>query len=176
MQRTVPSSNTVFVGLGANLGQAKEAVSVAAQRIFDDCQAVNCRKSSLYLTAPIDSFGPDYVNMVIGFETTLNEDAVFRVLQKTESFFGRERPAGIVNAPRTMDCDFLLFNDSMVNRPELIIPHPRMHLRAFVLTPLLEIAPDIIIPGKGKALDFWKNTQDQEIQKIEEENGESNRA
>lgn len=170
-----PLKNTVFIGLGANLGQAKEAVLSAARMIFADCQAVNQRESSLYLTAPIDSSGPDYVNMVIGFETTLDEVAVFRILQKIESFFGRERPEGVVNAPRTMDCDFLLFNDSSIDRPDLIIPHPRMHQRAFVLTPLLEISPDIIIPGKGRAQDFLKNTQDQEIKKIEEEDGESDR-
>lgn len=174
MKEIEPSRNTVFIGLGANLGKAKEAVLKAARMIFSDCQAVNSRESSLYLTAPIDSSGPDYVNMVIGFETTMDDAAVFEVLQKVEAFFGRERPAGIVNAPRTMDCDFLLFNDNTINRPELIVPHPRMHQRAFVLAPLLEIAPDIIIPGKGKAKDFFKNTQDQEIQKLEEENGESN--
>ncbi len=170
-----PSKNTVFISLGANLGQAKKAVLTAANMIFEDCQAVNRRQSSLYLTAPVDSSGPDYVNMVIGFETALDEAVVFTILQKIESFFGRERPEGVVNAPRTMDCDFLIFNDSIIDRPDLIIPHPRMHQRAFVLTPLLEISPDIIIPGKGRAQDFWKNTQDQEIQKIEEEDGESDR-
>lgn len=174
MKEIEPSRNTVFIGLGANLGKAKEAVLKAARMIFSDCQAVNPRESSLYLTAPIDSSGPDYVNMVIAFETAMDDAAVFEVLQKVEAFFGRERPAGIVNAPRTMDCDFLLFNDSTINRPELIVPHPRMHQRAFVLAPLLEIAPNISIPGKGKAKEFLKNTQDQEIQKLEEENGESN--
>lgn len=174
MKEIEPSRNTVFIGLGANLGKAKEAVLKAARMIFSDCQAVNPRESSLYLTAPIDSSGPDYVNMVIAFETAMDDAAVFEVLQKVEAFFWERTARGHCQPLGPMDCDFLLFNVSTDQSSGADCSASENAQRAFVLAPLLEIAPNISIPGKGKAKEFLKNTQDQEIQKLEEENGESN--
>ena len=114
----------------------------------------------------MESSGPDYVNAVAEVETTLEASELLHVLQRIENAHGRVRPAGVVNAPRTLDLDLLLFGKDTVATPELTVPHPRMHLRAFVLVPLLEIAPDAVIPGLGAARDYVAATADQAIQKI----------
>ena len=83
-----------------------------------------------------------------------------------EQEFGRVRPVGVVNAPRTMDLDLLLYGQKVCNDDFLVLPHPRMHQRAFVLVPLLEIAPDVQIVGKGAAKNFLPEVVDQTIAKM----------
>lgn len=155
-----------YVALGANLGNPQAALK-AALADLDATTGVRVTKvSSFYRTAPIESSGPDYVNAVAEVETTLAAVELLHVLQRIENAHGRVRPAGVVNAPRTLDLDLLLFGDETVATPELTVPHPRMYLRAFVLVPLLEIAPDAVIPAKGAAEDFLAGVADQVIQKI----------
>ena len=155
-----------YVALGANLGNPQEALQAALEDLRQTAGVGVTAVSSFYRTAPVESSGPDYVNAVAEVETTLAASELLHVLQRIENAHGRVRPAGVVNAPRTLDLDLLLFGKDTVATPELTVPHPRMHLRAFVLVPLLEITPDAVIPGLGAARDYVAATADQAIQKI----------
>lgn len=128
-----------FVALGANLGDAAQAVraAMAALAALPDARLTDA--SALYTTTPIDSSGPDYVNAVVRLETVLTAPALLRALQQTEADAGRTRPWR--NAPRTLDLDLLLYGSAQIHSPQLEVPHPRMLERAFVLVPLAEIAP-----------------------------------
>jgi len=106
-------------------------------------------RSSLYRSAPVESSGDDYVNAVAELRTTLTARDLLAALQAIEQANGRQRPYH--NAPRTLDLDILLYGEHIIAEPTLVVPHPRMTQRAFVLLPLLEIAPAIIIPGVGAA-------------------------
>lgn len=129
-----------FVALGANLGDAAQALrdALAALATFPGIRVLNA--SSLYRTAPVESSGPDYINAVAEIATTLTAPALLAALQGIENGAGRERPYR--NAPRTLDLDLLLYGDGRIDSPRLTVPHPRMHERAFVLAPLCEIASD----------------------------------
>ena len=155
-----------YVALGANLGNPQEALQAALEDLRQTAGVGVTAVSSFYRTAPVESSGPDYVNAVAEVATTLAASELLHVLQRIENAHGRVRPVGVVNAPRTLDLDLLLFGKNTVATPELTVPHPRMHLRAFVLVPLLEIAPDAVIPGLGAARDYVAATADQAIQKI----------
>lgn len=155
-----------YVALGANLGNPQEALQAALEDLRQTSGVGVTAVSSFYRTAPVESSGPEYVNAVAEVATTLEASELLHVLQRIENAHGRVRPAGVVNAPRTLDLDLLLFGKDTVATPELTVPHPRMHLRAFVLVPLLEIAPDAVIPGLGAARDYVAATADQAIQKI----------
>ena len=155
-----------YVALGANLGNPQEALQAALEDLRQTAGVGVTAVSSFYRTAPVESSGPDYVNAVAEVATTLAASELLHVLQRIENAHGRVRPVGVVNAPRTLDLDLLLVGKDTVATPELTVPHPRMHLRAFVLVPLLEIAPDAVIPGLGAARDYVAATADQAIQKI----------
>ena len=131
---------TAYLALGANLGDAQQAVHQAMRDIaqLPDTRLLAC--SSLYRTAPVESSGPDYINAVVQIETALQPLALLHAIHALEQAAGRERPWR--NAPRTLDIDILLYGDLLLNTPELTIPHPRMGQRAFVLVPLAEIAPE----------------------------------
>jgi 2-amino-4-hydroxy-6-hydroxymethyldihydropteridine diphosphokinase len=133
---------TVFVGLGANLGQAKQAVETAVVSLgkLPNTRVMAC--SSLYRSAPVDATGPDYINAVVQLETRVNAYELLRTFQDLENLAGRERP--YFHAPRTLDIDLLFFGEAKIESQELTVPHPRMHERAFVLLPLSELAPDLV--------------------------------
>ena len=99
-------------------------------------------------------------------ETELEPEALLRALFVIENEAHRVRPEGVHNAPRTLDLDLLLYGDVVQQTPFLTLPHPRMHERAFVLVPLLEIEPDCRIPGKGPAGDFLESVKDQAISRL----------
>ena len=138
-----------YIGIGANLGDALANVADALDRLARLPASRLLAQSSTYRTAPIDSSGDDYVNAVACIDTTLAAPALLAALHAIELAHGRERPYR--NAPRTLDLDILLYGDATVDLPHLHVPHPRMLERAFVLVPLLEIAPDVLVPGKGRA-------------------------
>ncbi|MDB5893221.1 MAG: 2-amino-4-hydroxy-6-hydroxymethyldihydropteridine diphosphokinase, partial [Rhodoferax sp.] len=123
----------------ANLGDAASAVRLAMEAIAAMPETALTARSSLYLTAPVESSGPDYVNAVVQVSTSLSAPALLTSLQAIEQAAGRQRP--YLNAPRTLDLDILNYGDATVHSPRLTIPHPRMTARAFVLGPLAEIAP-----------------------------------
>ncbi len=152
-----------YIGIGANLGDARANVIDAIARL--SCVGNLLASSSLYRTAPIDSSGDDYINAVACVDTELDAPAVLAQLQGIELAHGRERPYR--NAPRTLDLDLLLYGELQIHLPQLNVPHPRMQERAFVLAPLLEIAPDIAIPGLGPARDFIDAVAGQGIAKAD---------
>ncbi len=153
-----------LVGIGANLGDARANVADALARLEAQPGCCMVAASSLWRTAPIDSTGDDYINAVAMLETTLDAHALLAALQAIEAAHGRERPYR--NAPRTLDLDLLLYGDQVIDTPDLTVPHPRMHERAFVLAPLLELDPDIVIPGRGRAADYLSNVADQAITRL----------
>lgn len=143
-------SYVAFIGLGSNL----EDPCSQLRRAFDDLAGLPDTRliahSSLYRSAPLGfAEQPDFVNAVAKIETILTPQALLQALLQIEHHHGRERT--FRNAPRTLDLDVLLYGDVQLHEHGLTIPHPQMHLRAFVLKPLLEIAPDVLIPGIGHA-------------------------
>lgn len=139
-----------WVGLGANLGDAAAALRQAVQALAHTPGIRLLRTSSLYRSAPVDAHGPDYLNAVAEIATTLSPHDLLAALQALEHAAGRERPYR--NAPRTLDLDLLLYGDECVTTPDLTVPHPRMHERAFVLLPLAELAPARVPPEALQAV------------------------
>jgi len=131
-----------YVGLGANLGEARAALAQAVRAMHQLPGTRVQQVSGLYRSAPVDAAGPDYLNAVACLQTTQAPLALLHALQALELQAGRERPYR--NAPRTLDLDLLLYGDLHQQDAELTLPHPRMHERAFVLLPLAELAPQQI--------------------------------
>lgn len=131
---------TAYIGLGGNLGDASAALRAATHSIGALNEVRLTRWSSLYGSSPLDSSGPDYVNAVVQVQTRLTAPKLLTALQRIEVQAGRERP--FPNAPRTLDLDLLLFGDARICSPALVVPHPRITERAFVLRPLAEMDPD----------------------------------
>jgi 2-amino-4-hydroxy-6-hydroxymethyldihydropteridine diphosphokinase len=154
-----------FIGIGANLGDARANVEDALVRLAALPATTLAERSSCWRTAPIDSSGDDYINAVVCIDTALTPLELLAALQAIELAHGRERPYR--NAPRTLDLDILLYGDEQIDTPALRVPHPRMHERAFVLAPLLEIAPGIVIPGHGPARALMAGVADQQISRID---------
>ena len=153
-----------YIGIGANLGDARANVEDAIARLSAMPQSCLLQRSSLYRTAPIDSSGDDYINAVAAIDTTLDAPALLDALRAIELAHGRERPYR--NAPRTLDLDILLYGEELIDLPHLHVPHPRMTERAFVLAPLLEIAPGATVPGRGAARDFLPAVAGQGIERL----------
>jgi 2-amino-4-hydroxy-6-hydroxymethyldihydropteridine diphosphokinase len=144
----------VYIALGANLGDATASLQLAISQLADLAKRTNGKligQSKLYVTKPWQAQGPDFTNAVIAITTTLAPHELLKELQAIELSFGRERP--YKSAPRTLDLDILLIDDLIIDTASLTVPHPRMHERRFVLEPLLDIAPDLVIPGHGSARD-----------------------
>lgn len=158
------NSIAAYIGLGANLGDPAQAVRDAITLLSRLPDTTLHAASSLYASAPVDAGGDDYVNAVAKLGTRLDAHALLHELQRIEQAFGRARP--FRNAPRTLDLDLLLYGDHTINDDELTVPHPRMQGRAFVLLPLLELAPDITLPGAGRADELLASVGDQPIRKI----------
>ncbi|WP_428827236.1 2-amino-4-hydroxy-6-hydroxymethyldihydropteridine diphosphokinase [Azonexus sp. IMCC34842] len=145
--------NTAYVALGANLGDPAATVRAAFGALANLPESRVAQCSSLYRTAPVGKLDqPEFVNAVARLETTLAPEALLDALLEIEQRFGRIRAEK--DGPRTLDLDLLLYNDYFLDLPRLTLPHPRLHLRAFVLYPLAEIAPQLIIPGRG-AIAAW---------------------
>ena len=145
---TAPAVVRAYVGLGANLGDAVATVRAALAELTALAHTMVVAQSALYRSAPIDAQGPDFVNAVAALDTRLAAGALLDALQAIERRHGRQRP--YCNAPRTLDLDLLLYGDAVIDvPPRLIVPHPRLHERAFVLVPLSQIAPDVQIPRRG---------------------------
>lgn len=137
-----------YVGIGANLGDARASVQQAIHALDQLAQIRVAQASSLYRTAPVFSAqteqeaGPDFINAVVALDTALPALELLAQLQALEQAAGRERPYR--DAPRTLDMDLLLYGQSRIDLPQLTVPHPRMWQRAFVLVPLAEIAPGLV--------------------------------
>jgi 2-amino-4-hydroxy-6-hydroxymethyldihydropteridine diphosphokinase len=158
------ASITCHIGIGANLGDAGDNVCAAIERLAALPDTRLSAQSSLFRSAPVDATGDDFVNAVARIDTQLSADALLAALHAIEAEFGRERTYR--NAPRTIDLDLLLYGQETIDRPELVVPHPRMTERAFTLLPLLQLDPLINIPGKGPAHSFVPGVTGQAISKI----------
>ena len=131
-----------YVGIGSNLGDPREHVLKALGELDRLPHTRLVKKSSLYRSAPIGHADqPDFINAVAQLETGLPAERLLAELQAVEARHGRQR--SFPNAPRTLDLDILLFGNATMHSTALTLPHPRMHERAFVLKPLLEIAPKL---------------------------------
>lgn len=146
-----PRRVTAYIGMGANLGDTRATLEAATADIAALPQVHAPERSPFYRSAPVNAAGPDFLNAVLKIETTLEAEDLLRALHAIENRHGRNRP--YLNAPRTLDLDLLLHGDEMRETAFLTLPHPRMHLRAFVLQPLYDLAPDLRLPqGSVKAL------------------------
>ena len=143
--------HTAYVGLGSNLDDP----AAQLRRAFGALAALPATRllarSSLYASAPLGFTGqPDFVNAAARLETALSPEALLAELVQIERRQSRTRT--FRNAPRTLDLDLLLYADRVLERPGLSLPHPRLQARAFVLLPLLELDPGLVIPGAGPAV------------------------
>ncbi|RIY40739.1 2-amino-4-hydroxy-6-hydroxymethyldihydropteridine diphosphokinase [Neopusillimonas maritima] len=152
-----------FIGLGANLGPSLETLKQAALQLAEHPLISAFQLSPLYKSKPVDSQGPDYVNAVASLRTSLEPVALLALLQEMEQAYGRQRPYR--NAPRTLDLDLLLYEGVKLNTDVLTVPHPRMHLRAFVLQPLHDLAPELAL-DQGSLAALLKACRHQEIERL----------
>lgn len=137
--------NRVFIGVGSNIEPRNHYLERAIHQLKQHEEITVIAKSSIYETAPVGfTEQEDFLNMVIELETALKSIDLLRYCQQIEMEQGRKRT--IKNGPRTLDLDILLYNEDIVMSPQLTIPHPRLHERAFVLVPFNEIAPDVFVP------------------------------
>ena len=154
-----PTSTTprAFVALGSNLGDSSRILRAAMEQL-QRLSAAPLLKSSLWQTSPVDCppGSPPFVNAVVALIPGRREtpEGLLAKLQAIETDFGR-RPKVILNEPRPLDLDLIAFGQETRSTPELTLPHPRAHLRRFVLQPLSEIAPDYILPGQTRTVVDW---------------------
>jgi 2-amino-4-hydroxy-6-hydroxymethyldihydropteridine diphosphokinase len=145
-----------WIGLGANLAGTHGTPAGALRAAMDALAALPLSRlkaaSRVYASDPVDATGPPYRNQVALIETRLAPEALLDELQAVEQRFGRERPAR--NAPRTLDLDILLMGDGAIDTPRLAVPHPRLHERLFVLMPMAELDPGLVVPGRGRVTDL----------------------
>jgi 2-amino-4-hydroxy-6-hydroxymethyldihydropteridine diphosphokinase len=167
-------ASRVFVALGSNLSGNLDS---PASQVIQGFQSINdlpktklIKTSSLYQSAPFgydaaqSSAQPDFINAVAEISTQLSPEKLLEALLKIELEAGRERP--FANAPRVLDLDLLLYDDLVLHTKKLTLPHPRMHERGFVLLPLAEIAPDLVIPNGGNVVKLALAHQNQGIKKL----------
>jgi 2-amino-4-hydroxy-6-hydroxymethyldihydropteridine diphosphokinase len=155
-----------FLGLGSNLAHPRRQLARAVRAIARVPRLSVVAVSPNYATAPIgcDTPQPDYVNAVVAVRTALGPRALLATLQSIERRQHRRRDRESKrNASRTLDVDLLLFGRRRISVPALTVPHPRMHERAFVLRPLVDVAADATIPGRGLARRFLGAVRDQRI-------------
>ena len=145
---------TAYIALGSNLGDSRAAVLRAMEQL-QELSDQPLAKSSLMETTPVDCppGSPNFVNAIVGLMPRHDEtpESLLGKLQKLEKEFGRT-PKKILNESRALDLDIIAFGNEIRSTPGLTLPHPRAHLRRFVLQPLAEIAPELILPGQSRAV------------------------
>jgi len=139
-----------YIGLGANLGDREEMIRSALAELAATPGVELLAVSTLLETEPVGYLDqPRFLNGVAVLETSLAPRELLDLLLLVEARHGRDRAAAPAQGPRTLDLDLLLFGDAEIHEKDLQIPHPRLHERAFVLDPLLEVAPGLEVPGRG---------------------------
>ena len=144
------SNGTCAIGLGSNLGDSQSILMMAIERLRSHPQLEVIAVSSWYKTSPIGPPQPDYLNGCATLQTSLEPLALLDTLHAIEAEFGRVRQE--VWGARTLDLDLLLYDDLIIDLPNIQVPHPRMCQRGFVLVPLAEIAPEAIEPRAGESI------------------------
>jgi 2-amino-4-hydroxy-6-hydroxymethyldihydropteridine diphosphokinase len=158
------SGERIFIALGANLGHPRAALARAIHQLGSLPATRLVAQSSLWRTAPIDSSGPDYVNAVVELRSALAPQELLAAMQDIERRHGRRRPYR--NAPRTLDLDLLFHGQRCIAEAGCTVPHPRLHLRAFVLEPLAELAPDWEHPILGSLRPWREQAADQRLVRL----------
>jgi len=155
-----------YVGLGANIGEPRGQLQKALQDLGALPQTRVTATSDFYRSAPMGFLDqPEFLNAVAQLDTGLSPEPLLDHLQEIEKRHGRQR--SVANAPRTLDLDLLMYGNRVLHTPRLTLPHPRMHARAFVLQPLLELDSEISIPGKGKAIALLAACALQKIERVD---------
>lgn len=152
------SDSTAYIGVGANLGLPKAAVRQALEILGAENDIRLLAHSSLWRTKPVDAQGPDFCNAMAKIQTRLGPRELMVRLLDIEKAHGRER--SVPNAPRTLDLDIIAIEGLVSEDPQVRVPHPRAHQRAFVLVPLCEINPQIMLgpsPSEMKSAGQWKS-------------------
>ncbi len=158
-----------YIGLGANQSDLQETLKSAIESIKSIERSSFVAASQFYKTAPVDADGPDFLNAVAAIDTELDPYGLLLHLLDIELMLGRKRRGvpGEKKAARRVDLDLLLLGNFIILSTPLTLPHPRLHQRAFVLRPLLDIAPDLRLPGMGPAAAFLSNVADQQIERVD---------
>jgi 2-amino-4-hydroxy-6-hydroxymethyldihydropteridine diphosphokinase len=140
---------SAYVGLGANLGHREATIRAAVEALGAEEGVEIVALSTLRETEPVGvGEQPLFLNGVVALDTTLSARELLDRLLEIEQRFGRVRTPG-EHGPRTLDLDLLLYGDDAIDEPGLTLPHPRLHERRFVLEPLGELAPGLVVPGRG---------------------------
>jgi 2-amino-4-hydroxy-6-hydroxymethyldihydropteridine diphosphokinase len=156
-----------MIGLGSNMDHPVRQIQDALNKIavLPNCSLT--KTSAMYQSAPVGGVEQaNFINAVAEVETTLTPRELMAGLLDIERQHDRVRSSR--NGPRTLDLDVLLFNDWRIHEPDLVVPHPRAHERAFVLLPLIEISPEIVIPGAGAAMGLLPNVSEQSVERYSE--------
>jgi len=168
-ETSAPITRRAYIGMGSNQGDVMAALTaaVAALRSIERSQFVGL--SPYYRTAPVDASGPDFVNAVAALDTQLEPYGLLLHLADIEVMLGRKRRASdpAHSAPRIIDLDLLLVGNLIVRSTPLVLPHPRLQQRAFVLRPLLDLDPQLVIPGYGPVAHLLDQVSDQAIEPLE---------
>ncbi len=168
-------SHTAYIALGSNLQDPVLQVKNAFISLNQLPKTCLVKASSLYLTEPLGYDAeqlksiPKFINAVVEISTDLSPLELLEAILSIENAVGRERP--FANAPRVLDCDLLLYDNIEMRTKQLTLPHPRMHLRSFVLLPLAEIAPALTLPNLtladgGNIIKLVQSYLNQGIQKL----------
>ncbi len=165
------TAQRAYIGLGANEGDVVATLNAAieALRSLQQCEFVGL--SPFYRTAPIEAEGPDYTNAVVAIDTVMEPYALLLALLDIELRLGRKRRGADarIKSSRRVDLDLLLHGPLLMRSTPLTLPHPRMHERAFVLRPLLDLAPDLELPGHGPAARLLGALMHQRVERVDPE-------
>lgn len=153
-----------YLGLGGNLGHPMVLFDEVVEYFRSNPLASAVRESARFESAPVDATGPNYVNSVLELMWQGSAEQLLNACMAIETQLGRVRSTR--NAPRPIDVDVLLIGQQTVNTLQLTVPHPRMHLRRFVLEPLLQLNPGVLIPELGPAKNYLPDTLDQIVKAI----------
>lgn len=154
-----------FLSLGSNLGDRAATLDTALRALEASGDIQILRRSSLYETAPVGKTDqPEFYNLVVEIETALSPEALLDRCQEVERALGRLRTERW--GPRTVDLDVLLYDRIRVTTERLVVPHPEMLRRRFVLEPLLEIAPDAVLPDGTPIAPYLAGLEDQQVRRL----------
>ena len=152
---------TAYIGLGSNMGNSEKVLNSVVKVLANNEHFCMPVMSSFYQTSPVGHDNQaDFINAVVKVDTSLSVTSLLKYLMTIEKASGRKRDPELQDGPRIVDCDLLLFGREKVETESLVVPHPRMTKRLFVMEPLIEIAPKAFIPGYGYAKEVFKKLED----------------